>query len=56
MSIIGPAKKEEFNPEEARRMAARVAQKSNPLLSKRRAEKLAGKEEKKRSRKTGLGL
>ena len=50
MSIIGQTKKEEFNPDEARRMAAKVAQKSNPLLSRRRAEKLVAKEEKKRNR------
>ncbi len=54
MSIIGQTKKEEFNPDEARRMAAKVAQKSNPLLSRRKAERLVAKEEKKR--KKGITL
>ncbi len=56
MSIVGQAKKEEFNPEEAKKMAARVAKKANPLLSKWRAKKLADKEENKQRRKRGLGL
>ncbi len=56
MSIVGQAKKEEFNPEEAKKMAARVAKKANPLLSKRRAEKLASKEETKQNRKRGVRM
>jgi hypothetical protein len=56
MSIIGKAKKEEYNPDEARRMAARVARKSNPLLSEKRAEKIAAKVEKKQRRGKGIGF
>jgi hypothetical protein len=56
MSIVGRTKKEEFNPDEARKMAARVAKKSNPLLSKRKAEKIAAKVEKKQRRKKGIGF
>lgn len=56
MSVLGKTKKEEFNPDEARRMAARVARRSNPLMSKKKAEKLAVKEEKRVNRKRGIGF
>jgi hypothetical protein len=56
MNPLGKTRKEEYNPEEARRMAARVAQRSNPLLSKKKAEKIAAKVEKKQRRGKGIGF
>ncbi len=54
MNPMGKTKKEAYSPEEARKMSARVAQKSNPLISKKRAEKMAAKVEKKQKR--GIGI
>lgn len=54
MNPLGKTKKEEFDRDDARRMAARAAKKSNPLISKKRAEKLAAGVEKKQ--KKGIGI
>lgn len=51
MGVLGKTKKEEFNWDEARKMAARVVKKSNPLMSQRKAEKKVAKAEKKLDRK-----
>lgn len=58
MNPLGKTKKEEFNPEKARQMAAKAAKKSNPLISKRKSRKIAGKVEKKmdKARKKGIGF
>jgi hypothetical protein len=56
MSIIGKTKKEEFNRDDARAMSVRVAKRSNPLMSQKRAEKLVAKEEKRQKKRAGLGL
>jgi hypothetical protein len=56
MNVMGKPMKDEYDPEEAKKLAARVAKKSNPLLSKKRAEKIAAKEEKKQRRGRGIGF
>ena len=56
MGVIGKTKKEEFNRDEARKMAARVVKKSNPLMSQRRAERKVAKAEKNLDRKRGIGF
>jgi hypothetical protein len=56
MSIIGKPKQDEYDPEEAKKLAARVAKKSNPLLSKKRAEKIAAKEEKRQRKGRSIGF
>ncbi|MDR2882805.1 MAG: hypothetical protein LBU98_03400 [Alistipes sp.] len=56
MNPLGKTKKEEFNRDDARRMAARVVKKSNPLMSQRRAEKKVARAEKKLNKKRGFGL
>jgi hypothetical protein len=53
---MGKPKQDEYDPKEAEKLAARVAKKSNPLLTKRKAEKIAAKEENKQRRRRGLGF
>jgi hypothetical protein len=54
MNVLGKTKKEEFNKDDARRMAARLVKRSNPLMSQRRAEKKVAKAEKKMKRGVGI--
>lgn len=56
MNPLGKTKKEEFNPEKARQMAAKAARKTNPLISERQARKIAEKVEKKMNKTSKKGV
>lgn len=55
MNPLGKTKKEEFDPEKARQIAAKAARKSNPLVPERKARKIAEKVEKKMDKSSKKG-
>lgn len=54
--ILGKAKKEPYDPEMTKALAAEAAKKKNPNLSKRKVKKIAKKVDKHVKKRNKLGL